>query len=179
MRRSALARLVVAIASLCLASHVHSRPPGSEVEVKAAVVFNVLQFVEWPAAKRPAGRPFVLCSLEGGRHATALAQYEGMRTHGTTLSFRLVRRQLEQLAECHAVFVEAGDPYALLKISAATHGLAILLIAEEDQAMQKGAGIGLSVAAGRVVIDINLASLRKVDLAVSSKLLRLAREVIE
>lgn len=179
MRRSALAGLVVAIASLCLSSHAFSRPPGGEAEVKAAVVFNVLQFVEWPAAKLPAGSPLILCAFDGGRHAAALARYDGMRIRGAALSFRSIRRQPEQLAECHAIFVEAGDPYALLKVSAAAHGLAILVIAEEDQAMQKGAGVGLSVAAGRVVIDINLATLRKVELSVSSKLLRLAREVIE
>lgn len=145
----------------------------------AAVVFNVLQFVEWPGEALRAGQPLVLCVSEEAGIAKALARYNSARVHGTTLSFKLMHRYAERPDECHAVFVESGDPYALLRMSAATRSLPILLIAEGDQALQKGAGIGLSVAGNRVVIDVDLRVLRRLGMSVSSKLLRLARTVIE
>jgi hypothetical protein len=152
---------------------------ATEDEVKAEVAFNILKFVRWPAASLSPGQPLALCVAESSGTAKLLAHYAGARVGDANLSFKLVNRHLDGLEECQAVFVAAGDPYALLRISAATQGKAILLLAEGDRALQQGAGIGISLAGNHVVIDVDLSSLNAAGLVVSSKLLRLARTVIK
>lgn len=174
MRRLAWIVAVCAWASLSRAA-----PPAGEAEVKAAIVFNVLQFVQWPAGSLVPGAPLVVCAPEGGGLASALARFDGMRVRDAGFLFRQIPRTLEHLAECNAIFVESGDPYLLLRVVAASRTQAILVIAEGSHALPQGVDVGLALAGNRVVFDINLAALRAAGFAVSSKLLRLARSVIE
>jgi hypothetical protein len=152
---------------------------SSEEDIKAGVAFNLLQFVRWPMAALPAGQPLTLCAAESGGIAKLLARYNGTRVNETTLAVRLLNRHYDGLDECQALFVSAGDPYAVLRAAAATHGKPILLIAEGDRVLEQGAGMALSLAGSHVVIDVDLASLNASGLVVSSKLLRLARTVIK
>ncbi|MGE5466451.1 MAG: YfiR family protein [Ignavibacteria bacterium] len=153
--------------------------PPNEEDVKAAVAFNLLQFVRWPAAALPPGQPLALCAAESSSMAKLLARFGGARVNDTNLAFKVLNRHLDGLDECQALFVAAGDPYAVLRVSAATHGKPILLIAEGDRALEQGAGIAVSVAGSHVVIDVDLTSLNAAGLVVSSKLLRLARTVVK
>ncbi|HEX8989717.1 MAG TPA: YfiR family protein [Rhodocyclaceae bacterium] len=169
--------LLLATLAAAMAAHPAAAAP-SEEEVKAAVAYNILQFVVWPAAVFPPGQPLTLCVPETSGTAKGLARYEGMRVQGASLSFRVLGRHLDGLAACRAVFVPAGDPYAVLRISAATHGKPVLLIAEGDRVLEQGAGMGISLSGNHVVIDVDLTTLNAAGLVVSSKLLRLARTVV-
>jgi hypothetical protein len=162
----------------CAAAQPAAAAP-SEEDIKAAVVFNILQFVVWPAAAFPPGQPLTLCAADSGGTAKGLARYDGMRVQGASLSFRSLDRHLDGLEKCQALFVEAGDPYAVLRISAATRGKPILLVAEGDGVLAQGAGMAVSLAGSHVVIDVDLTVLNASGLVVSSKLLRLARTVIK
>lgn len=179
MRRFAVAAATCIVGLLCVPGPARAAPPAREAEVKAAVVVNVLQFVDWPAGVLSNGPALVLCAAEEGGLTAALAAHGGMRIRGTTLAFRTIRRHLDNLAGCHAVFVEPDDPHVLPRLAAAARERSILVLAEGEHVIRAGAGIGLSIAGSRVVIDVNLAALRREGFGVSSKLLRLAREVID
>jgi hypothetical protein len=175
------ARTLLLASMLCLAagSAPSTASAATEDEIKAEVAFNILKFVKWPAASLSAGQPLALCVAESSGLGKLLARYAGARVGDNNLAFKLINRHLDGLDDCQAVFVAAGDPYAVLRISAATQGKAILLLAEGDRALQQGAGIGISLAGNHVVIDVDLSLLNASGLAVSSKLLRLARTVIK
>ncbi|HEX8962878.1 MAG TPA: YfiR family protein [Rhodocyclaceae bacterium] len=172
-----LLAVLAACAALCGVGQATAGQP-SEEEVKAAVAFNLLQFVKWPAAALAPGQPLVLCAPESSGISRLLARYGGTRINDTTLVVKLLNRHLDGLDACQAMFVAAGDPYAVLRASAATQGKPILLIAEGDRAIEQGAGMGVSLAGSHVVLDVDLAALTASGLVVSSKLLRLARTVI-
>ncbi len=177
-RRGLIIALCVGV-TLCRAAPAVAGDRPTEQEIKAAVAFNILQFVTWPAEALPPGQPLVLCAAEGSESAGLLLRYEGRQVRGTTLSIKVLNRHLERLSECQAVFVEEGNPYTVLQLSAASHERPLLVIAEGDNALQQGAGIGVSLAGSHVVIDVDLAALKASGLTVSSKLLRLARTVIK
>lgn len=180
MRWSAVAAATCTVGLLlCAAAPAWSAPTAREAEVKAAVVVNVLQFIDWPAGSVPNGQALVLCAAEDGSLTAALAVHGGMRIRGTMLVVRAIRRHMDNLAGCHAIFVEPDDPHVLPRLAAATRAQSTLVIAEGERVTRAGAGIGLSIAGSRIVIDVNLAALRREGFAVSSKLLRLAREVID
>lgn len=149
-----------------------------EAEVKAAVVFNLLSFVEWPAGAPAADRQLTLCTFEGGALEAALLSHEGKAVRGVGFA---VRRAgvADDLHQCWAVFAEAGNPAALGRSAAAARTQPLLVIGEGAGALEQGAMIGIAVIGGRVAFDVDLAALRRARLSVSSKLLRLARTLVE
>lgn len=157
----------------------HAVAAPSAEDVKAAVVFNILQFVAWPSSAFPPGHPLTLCVPEASGTAKGLLRYEGARIQGASLSVRVLDRRLDAVGECQALFVPAGDPYLVLRASAAIQGKPVLLIAEGDRALEQGAGMGVSLSGNHVVIDVDLSPMNATGLVVSSKLLRLARTVLK
>jgi hypothetical protein len=90
-----------------------------------------------------------------------------------------IGRDLGELPRCDAFFIDAANHRLAAATAASDRKAPLLVIAEGDEAIQHGAIIGLSTASGRTVFDVNLAAARTAGLVVSSKLLRLARRVIE
>lgn len=151
-----------------------------EAEVKAAVVFNLLAFVQWPPEAFAAGGQLTLCGFEAGAVDAALSRYEGMPVHGLPLARRRIAGGAEEFQQCQAVFVAAGNPSALRRSAAAAgRGLPLLVIGEGAGALDGGGMIGLGVIGGRVVLDVDQSALRRSHLTASSKLLRLARTLVE
>lgn len=165
--------------SAALSARAAVAAPSAEDEVKAEIALNLLRFVKWPQEALPAGQPLVLCAVQSSRIARRLAGYGGTSINGGSLAVKVLNRHMDGLGECQAIFVEAGDPYGVLRLSAATHGKPVLLIAEGERGLEQGAGMAVSLAGSRVVIDVDLTALNAAGLTVSSKLLRLARTVIK
>lgn len=151
---------------------------GDENEVKAAVIYNLLLFVQWPAQALPAGR-FRFCVLDDGALTTTLRRHEGKAVQGQPLEIHRLGALPEELDHCVAVMVEAGNPGVLTRLGVLARSRALLVIAEGAGAIDRGAMIGLHTDGGRVTFDINLGSMKKSGLTASSKILRLARTLIE
>ncbi|MFZ2220492.1 MAG: YfiR family protein, partial [Rhodoferax sp.] len=58
-------------------------------------------------------------------------------------------------------------------------GVPALLIAETPGALKQGAMLNMNLVQGRVTFEANLVAARSARLALSSKLLRLATEVVQ
>lgn len=154
-------------------------PAVDELDVKAAIVANLMAFAEWPAAAAPpAGAALVLCV--GPQHP--------LRAPLTTLSGRTVRHwqlQVRELtpavatASCHAVLVDDVLLAARPALPRELATLPLLSFAEAVQAAAAPVCIRLELANGRVAFSVNLATARANGLTLSSRLLRLAREVHE
>src|SRR2546425_8103332 len=95
---------IVPLLALCFASQAQ---PVEEGELKAAIVFNILLFVEWPPESLPEpGAALVLCV---GPNSALNAPLKGLNERPLR-SHRLEVRDLPPSAKpCHAVFVDAAD----------------------------------------------------------------------
>ncbi|MBI4984377.1 MAG: YfiR family protein [Rhodocyclales bacterium] len=150
---------------------------AAAAQVKAAVIYNLLLFIDWP--RESAADDFRLCLFEGGALAAALETFADKPIHGRRLALRLVGNAPDDLRACSATAVEGGNPAALARAGAAAKTQPLLVIGEGTTAIDRGAMIGLATAGSRIVFDIDLAALRRARLGASSKLLRLARQVVE
>lgn len=177
--RKAILLLCVGLALGGQGRTLHADGKG-EAEVKAALVVNFLLFAEWPgnSSSQP-DKPLLLCTLDGAEFAASFSDFRGTSIQGMPLVPLRLDGALSDIRRCHAVFVASENPYALAQVVAATRGLPILIIAQGGRSLQGGAMIALSLAGGRFVFDINLATVRAAGLFLSSKLLRLARSVEE
>ena len=151
----------------------------NEADVKAAIVVNLLAFVDWPAQSAPpANAPLVLCV--GAQHP--------LRAPLGTLHGRSVRQwalQVRELgandatAQCHALLIDDALLAARPALRRELHTLPLLSFADAQQAADATVCIRLDVVDGRVTFTVDLATARANGLTLSSRLLRLAREVRE
>lgn len=174
LRTALLAALLLALP--CPSAWAAER--GDENEVKAAVIYNLLLFVQWPAQVSAAGG-FRFCVFDEGALTNALRRHQGKTVRGQTLEIHRVGAAPEDLATCLAIMVEAGNPRVLARLGILAHTQALLVIAEGAGAVDRGAMIGLHTDGGRVTFDINQGAMKRSGLAPSSKILRLARTLIE
>lgn len=151
-----------------------------ELALKAAIVFNLLQFVQWPGqADWPPAAPLRLCADRAGALWPQLSAVQGRPVQGTrVLELRDTPATAEALSECHAWLAEPG-PGARRLNAAGAEGRPVLVIGDGERAEDAGVIVGLRRSGARLGFDVNLAAARRGGLQISSKLLRLAGKVSE
>lgn len=92
------------------------------------------------------------------------------------LSVRRLRTEGEA-GECELVFLAGSERARLPALRERLRGAPVLTVADGDGLAREGAMISLALRDRRVVFDVNAGAAREAGLAISSKLLRLARTV--
>lgn len=166
-----------ALVALSLASATAAaREVRSEYDVKAAIVYNILNFVEWPSNQ--SGQEELRICLAGS--LPDAAPFLDLQEHAA-VGRRLVVTYLGSVApgECNVLFIAGQDQQQLRTALAVTRGRVVLVIAEQQGAAQEGAVVNLTIISRRVRFEINAGAGRKAGLKISSKLLKLASTVID
>jgi hypothetical protein len=146
----------------------------TEVQVKAAYVFNFVKFVEWPAgAFTTPQAPLVLCVASGDGLRGAFAAIDGKQAQGRQLQ---VRRgvKADEFKACHILFVPEGEERAAPEHLRRVGTLPVLTVGEHDGFAASGGVIGFVIRDDRVQFEINTDAANRADLKVSSRLLQLA-----
>lgn len=183
-KRGRLRRGAAALAGAMLAAStpaVAQEEPYLEYEVKAAFVYNLGKFVEWPPASfASADADFVFCVLAPNPFRGSLRSVvrdKRVRGRPTRLRSHL---PLPLTETCHVLFVPAAaDAIAASTIAAPRTPMsgAVLVIGESERFFELGGMVRLVVEEGGVRFDINAAAAESVGLRLSSQLLKLARRV--
>ncbi len=149
-----------------------------EYQIKAAFLFNFLQFVKWPPTTfTTSNAPFKIGILGDDPFGSALDDtVEGEVINGHRLT--VVRSpRVEELEDCQMVFVSSSESDHLDEILADLRSKPILTIGEVEDFARKGGDIDFYLAGGRVRFEINPQSARQCGLQISSQLLALGRIV--
>jgi hypothetical protein len=171
-----LGRLCAAGALLAAAVPVHA---ANELDIKAAVVANLLAFADWPAqAAPPPQAPLVLCFGAQQPLRAPLATLNGRPLRQWVLHVRELA-PADAIASCHALLVDDGLLAARPALRRELRGAPLLSFADGEQAAGAAICIRLDVIDGRVAFSVDLGTARANGLTLSSRLLRLAREVRE
>ncbi|HET9646127.1 MAG TPA: YfiR family protein [Burkholderiaceae bacterium] len=150
---------------------------ADSMQLKAAIVYNILLFVEWPR-EAITGPSIVLCIDQTAPARSALRSLAGSPV-------RQYRLELQELAageppvHCQALFVDSSAPPLPLTVRNQLKGLPVLVIAEERAAGDDVTAIRLVESEGRMAFEVGLPTIRRARLQLSSHLLRLARRVSE
>ncbi len=166
------------LCGLCLAALFvcQARATPQESEVRAAVVANFINYLEYPEAVAPPSAEPQICVAGRGESADALLALDGRTFYGRRLQVTS-RLHPASLGGCRILFI--GDT-AMRSTSEWLRGVAgqpILTISEQEDFLPAGGMVLLATQGRRTVFDINLAALRHANLKLSTKLLRLAREL--
>lgn len=169
-------RLVVALVVAACASA--GAAPLDEYGVKAAFVYNFIQFVTWTDARLPAQGPIVACVLGDSPLARTLGALSQQPVKGRQLRVRTTDASSD-LDVCHVVFVPAESSARMRELAVRYRGAAILFVSEAQDSPAFDAAINMSVLDNRVVFDINLKAAQAQSLTISSKLMALARRTLQ
>ena len=171
---------MIGLVLMLMSSVALSQRQAPEPVLKAAILVNMLLFIDWPSqAAQPKDRR-VLCYLDSSPVAAALLQLDGRSVSNRPLSVQQVSiADAARLSSCHAVYLAPGNAVGMSDIVPSLRAAGVLIVGDSPDYLQRGVMLNLDVESGRVVFDIDLKSARQAGVGVSSKMLRLARRVVE
>jgi hypothetical protein len=173
--------IVVLTALLAFAAALPTRaqaPPPTEYQVKAAFLFNFSQFVDWPAASfADAHSPLIIGVLGSDPFGATLDEIvRGESVGGHPLAVRRYQ-SLEQLDDCHILFIDRSQESQLDAIVAALQGRSVLTVGDFAGFARHGGVIRFVTVGNKIRLRVNLAAAQEANLTISSKLLRPAQIV--
>ncbi len=151
----------------------------TEHELKAALLFKFVKYVEWPAERFQDERaPIVIGVFGRDPFGTALDEILAGKKHGER-SFEILRtRDTGDLGKCHMLFVPLREAGGVERISRAVEDKSVLLVGECEGFASRGGIINFYIEEEKHVrFEINLEAARREGLKISANLLKLARIV--
>ena len=145
----------------------------SEPALKAACIYNFALFTEWPAAALAPDASLTICVHPASQLGAALADLNIQTIRG----HQLLIQSTPNLRSCHIVLLDALDRPELARIKQMLQGSNVLTITDMAAPAPGDAIIALAVADQHIVFDIDLTAAHQAQLRISSKLLRLARNI--
>lgn len=151
---------------------------AGEYELKAAMLYRLTYFVEWPATVAPdLQAPTILCVLGQDPFGTALTSVISGRTGSARRAEVRHPGSAREIRGCQVVYVAASEKKKVAQILTSLKGSGVLTVADMTQFAAKGGMIQFSLEDNRVRFDINLDEATNAGLKISSRLLMLARIV--
>jgi hypothetical protein len=174
--RAALLLGSLVLAAALLPGPAQAQPAASEYEVKAAVLYNVVKFVEWPDDAFAGPADPIIVAVAGPDPFGGILErtVEGRLAQGRPLAIRRYRNPAD-LDFCHVLYVAAGeDAEGWLKRLRLTQVGAALSVGEGEAFADSGGTLTLSLDERRVRFEVNLEAASAAGLRISSRLLALA-----
>jgi hypothetical protein len=170
--------LAVGLFTLLSAVTPASQPTVNEREVKAAMLYRVAKFIDWPEhAFANSGAPFVICVAGDETVLRAFEALNGRALNGRNVTVRRVSGDAFDLRQCHAAYFPrdaVGDSdYAIGKLQ----GSPVLTVGEAEDFAYRGGILALVTRDAKVQFAFNLPASRQAGLKVSAQLLQLATVV--
>jgi hypothetical protein len=148
-----------------------------EYRVKAAVLYNLTKFVDWPTEAFPdPGAPIVVCVL--GINPFGPTLNDTLRGHLVGKHPVTVKPVPEVSTGCHVLYVGSSEARQLPAILDRLRNRSVLTIGESAGFVEQGGMIGLITDADRVRFDINVGAAEQAKLKISARVLSLASSVL-
>ena len=167
--------LVAALVAFAPASPAPAAEQSAQ-EVEARFVLQLVRYVTWPESTLPAASPLVVGVVGDDSFATTLRKLCAQRkAQERAVEVRAVADAANP--GVHLLFVRGSDPSLLRDLARAHYSAPVLLVSDRFDFPRLGGDVGLERVGDRVSFSINRRKSVRGELAISSKLLRLASEV--
>ena len=147
---------------------------ATEAELRAAVIYNIARFVQWPHATTN-NTNFDICTLGNNAVSDALVSLEGKPLNGLPTHTRPIQRDRD-LEGCRMLYIAPDDTVRMAAISAilTNNREATLTISDAPSFLALGGMVQLVVVDERQRFRINQELAEKANLYINAKLLQLA-----
>ena len=162
-----------------------------EYQVKAAFLYNFMNFVDWPEEKlsdnnepitigiignNPFGDAFkpIQDKLVKGKKVV-IQQFQGLEELKKSSE---EHPQIEAIRKCHLLFVCQSEKGSLKKIIDLIKDYSVLTVGDMEGFLESGGIINFVMEENKVRFEIDIAAARRAKLKIRSQLLRLAKRVV-
>lgn len=151
----------------------------AEFRAKANFLAKVPNFIEWsPEALPPGPTHFLICILGDFSFALPLAEsVRGKTLQEKQIEVRGVSKE-QELHSCHILFVSHFERKSYARMLGSVRGQNVLTIGETPEFLDAGGILGFSMHGETLQFDVNLTEANRAHLKISSRLLALARHVV-
>jgi hypothetical protein len=166
---------------LCVqAGTVPSAATPSPAEIRAAFVFNFVKFTEWPMqAYTDAGSPLTTCFLGADDVRAAFRSISiGKALNGRFLEDRAVKSAAD-MRNCQVLYVDSPRSPVVIEVLKNARQHDALAIGTSDDFLACGGMLRLQIENNRMRFDVNVGAVGRTKIKLSSKLLALARSVVD
>lgn len=164
-------RGLLALLGLLLAAGAAAAERDLEAKVKAAYLYHLTKFVEWPALPATEVRICVLGSEAVGAMMSDLGNRQ-VRDRPLKIEVDTVTDP----AQCQVLFIGRADK-RLPDLLKRVRGASVLTVSDLDDFARRGGMVGFVIESGKIKLEINPDNARAAHLRVSGRLLELARTV--
>jgi len=146
-----------------------------EYELKAAVLYHIIEYVEWPKDSLSNQPPAIRIALLGQiPFAEALEVLDGKTMQGRKLVVKKISRP-EEAGDCQVVFISGSEKPRISQIVSEFKTRPILTVSEVEGFAERGGMVNLVAGQNRINMEINREVARQARLSISSQLLKLAK----
>ncbi|WP_158305353.1 YfiR family protein [Opitutus terrae] len=158
---------------------VRAVPAADEAAVKAALLYNLTQFVDWPPSSfRTPYDPVIIGILGPDPFDDYLDQLVRPVGAGSRRVVVMRFRDARAARQAHVLFIHASQREHLQAIFATLEGRAVLTVADFDGFLRRGGIVRFyRNAENKIRVRINLEAARAAGLTISAKLLRVVEIV--
>jgi hypothetical protein len=153
-------------------------PDSQERQVKAVFLFNFTQFVDWPPSSFADPQSPMIIGILGddpfGAYLEQAIQNEKINNHPLVIQHY---RTVEEIKACHILFINISGKDKLEEIFDALKGRNILTVGDTRNFIRQGGMIRFFNENDKIRFQVNVEAAKAANLAISSKLLRLAEIV--
>ncbi|HZR15714.1 MAG TPA: YfiR family protein [Verrucomicrobiae bacterium] len=148
-----------------------------EYELKAGVLYHIIEYVEWPKGALSNNPPAIEIGLIGQiPFADAIEVLNGKTVQGRELIVKRISDP-QAAARCQVLFVGASEKSRIPEIVAQINDRPILTVGEIEGFAEQGGMVNLIAGPNRIVMEINREVANKARLSMSSQLLKLAKVI--
>jgi hypothetical protein len=148
-----------------------------EYEIKAAYLYNFINYVDWPENAFPAPGGTITIGIVGQNpFGDALGPLNGKQVKGRTLAVKQITDP-KDLDQCQIVFISSSEKQRLTELLDKLKDSRVLTVSEIDGFAQQGGIINFFSEHNKVRFEINPDAAHRLGLNISSELLKLAKLV--
>lgn len=168
--------MAIVLAILLLLQPVRADEPSREYQIKAAFIYNFIQFVEWPPAAFETDTSAISIDILGANPFGDMLERlaAGKTIKGRPLAVHYLSR-VDDVGQCQVLFVNSSDQSLLSALHDKLKDKSVLTIGEDDRFLWTGGVIRFFSEDNKVRFEVNQQAAAEARLKISSKLLRLAR----
>jgi hypothetical protein len=149
-----------------------------EFRIKAAFLYNFVQFVRWPeSAFLNASQPFYIGVLGSDPFGPALDEtIRGAAINGHRLAVKR-SKEIGPLMDCQMIFVGDSEASRVIGLLTQMDSRPILTVSDLDGFAREGGDIAFYLSADKVRFEVNPQEARRQGLSISSQMLSLGKIV--
>lgn len=166
-------------AGLLIQTPTVSAQEPSEYQIKAAMTYNMLRFMDWPDDNLPGQEPqMTICIAGKGPLGSAMGSLQGKTVKNRTISIQQLSLPPD-ISGCEVLILSDLDQASRAGLLEKTRTAPVLTVADFRGFARSGGVVGFVLQQGKVRFEINQTAAQRHRLRISAQLLKLARIVTE